>query len=180
VGDAMPPVLSGYVLVGDDWTPTERGRGTATREFAHRRPGGTEDVMVVAIDRARMLVVGHSERYPLTAHAAREALLSWFLVNRVDPMRQSEEMRRLGSDRGLWESVSVRLAERDVAGERIEYGGWWLVCVLTPAVIIGIASQCEESLEQIALRPKTAELRELRPDEVKPTRLSDEGDGGAV
>lgn len=148
----MPSALPGYVLVGDEWTWMELGSGTSMREFAHRREGGIEDVMVVVLDRARCRVFGHSEAYPLTAHAAREALLLWFLVNRVHPARQGEEARRLGTNRELWQPMSVKFGVRAVAGERIEYAGWWLVCVLTPELIVGVAGPREESLKNVALR----------------------------
>lgn len=144
--------LPGYVLTGAEWTATELGGGTSMREFAHRRRETAEDVMVVVLDRARSQVLGHDESYPLTPHAAREALLSWFLVNRVEPIRQSKEMRRLGTSRALWRSMSVQLDEEKVASERIEYGRWWLVCILMPGVIIGVAGPCEETLECVALR----------------------------
>lgn len=108
--------------------------------------------MVVVLDRARRCVLGHCEAYPLTPHAAREALLSWFLVNRVAPAAMSAEMGRLGASRELWRSIDVRLGECNVTGERIGYGGWWLVCVLTPEVIVGVAGPCREWIESIALR----------------------------
>jgi hypothetical protein len=150
--DHIPSRLPGYVLAGVEWTSIELGSGTSMREFAHRRRGTIEDIMVVVLDRARSWVLGHSEAYPLNPDAAREALLSWFLVDRADPARQSEVMGRLGTSRELWQSTNVKLGERKVEGERIEYEGWWLVCVLTPAVIIGVAGPCEENLAHIVLR----------------------------
>lgn len=145
--------IPGYVLDGAEWKWAELGSGADGREFElMRRDHGGEHVMIVVMSRARMHVAEHSQAYPLTSHAARDTLLSWFLVNRTEPESQVREARRLNAESGLWQRIDILLEGRDVEGERIEYAGWWLVAVITPVVIIGVAGPCDEMLETLSLR----------------------------
>jgi hypothetical protein len=160
-------VLTG-LFEGERW---DEGYGGGVCEIAHVPARSNMELMVRVVTR---LTARHEPRGPRVALPAdlvrRDAAFGLVMNNPCagdnwdDWYAAAEE---IASRDDAWKALQMVVDNEVMEGYEAVLGERWVAYYLTPLLIVSVRGP-------VALRPETVELRELRPDEVLPSRLIEE------
>jgi hypothetical protein len=160
-------VLTG-LFEGERW---DEGYGGGKCEIAHVPVRLEGELMVEVVTRLTSRRKPRGPRVALPAALARRHVALGLMIHNPSAGDDWDDWYaaadEITSRDDAWKARQIVVDNEVMEGYEAVLGERWVAYYLTPLLIVSVRGP-------VALRPATVELRELRPDEVLPSRLVEE------